>query len=59
MKQNEAIERREQGLEKHECNGIVSPAALKVVGGLALLGVAALVVVALPDIKRYIKISSM
>jgi hypothetical protein len=30
-----------------------------VVGGIALLGLAALVIVALPDIKRYIKISTM
>jgi hypothetical protein len=29
------------------------------VGGIALLGVAALVIVALPDIKRYIKMSRM
>lgn len=31
----------------------------KAFGGIALLGLAALVVVSLPDIKRYIKISSM
>jgi hypothetical protein len=30
-----------------------------VVGGVALLGVAALVIASLPDIKRYIKISRM
>ena len=30
-----------------------------IVGGLALIGVVALVIVALPDIKRYIKISRM
>ncbi len=29
------------------------------IGGIALLGVAALVIVSLPDIKRYVKISTM
>ncbi len=32
---------------------------LHVIGGIALIGVAALVIVTLPDIKRYIKISTM
>jgi hypothetical protein len=30
-----------------------------IVGGIALIGIAALVAVTLPDIKRYIKISTM
>jgi len=32
---------------------------LSIVGGIALIGLAALVIVALPDIRRYIKISTM
>jgi hypothetical protein len=31
----------------------------KTVGGIALLGLASLIVVSLPDIKRYIKISTI
>lgn len=33
--------------------------ALTIIGGIALVGVAALVITSLPDIKRYYKISTM
>jgi hypothetical protein len=51
MKQNQSLERRDGGSA-----GITM---WSIVGGAALLLVAAAVVVSLPDIKRYIKISRM
>lgn len=60
MERQEHLERRDERIERREENesggnfGIWS-----VVGGIALLGVAALVIVTLPDIRRYIKISRM
>lgn len=53
MKRSEALQRRESG-------GRSSGVGLwSIVGGVALVAVAALVVVNFPDIKRYIKISTM
>ncbi len=50
---NERIARRED--EESEAGlGVWS-----IVGGIALLGVAALVISTLPDLKRYLKISRM
>lgn len=51
MKNNQALEKRDR---RTSDMGIWS-----IVGGIALLGVAALVIVSLPDIKRYIRISTM
>ena len=51
MKRNESLERRGK---KSSDFGILS-----IVGGVALILVAATVIVSLPDIKRYIKISTM
>ena len=63
MERNELVKRDDERAERRERRGperISSEIAiLSVVGGIALLGLAALVIVALPDIKRYIKISTM
>ncbi|MBS1795549.1 MAG: hypothetical protein JSS81_16965 [Acidobacteria bacterium] len=61
MEQRESLAKREnetrpRARRKEPSAGTL---ALGVLGGLALLGIAALVVVALPDIKRYIRISTM
>jgi len=55
-RRNEAMMRRREREENGESSGLTVWSA---VGGIALLGVAALVIVSLPDIKRYIKISTM
>jgi len=61
MEQKDYLERRDERMERRsrdEDNS--SPIGVGgIVGGLLLLGAAALVIVALPDIKRYIKISRM
>ncbi|MGH9945591.1 MAG: DUF6893 family small protein [Pyrinomonadaceae bacterium] len=59
MKQYESLERKQHGIEKRRSKNNFGRGILGIVGGIALVGIAALVVVALPDIKRYIKISSM
>lgn len=51
MKQNQSLALR---TKKSSGMGVGS-----IVGGAALLAVAALVIVSIPDIKRYIKISTM
>jgi len=51
MKRSDSLQKR----EKESCN----MNTWAIVGGLALVAVAAVVVVSLPDIKRYIKISTM
>jgi hypothetical protein len=51
MKRNESLVRRESG-----SSGIT---VWSIVGGVALVAMAAAVIVSLPDIKRYIKISTM
>jgi len=60
MERQNNLQRRDERMERHrdERN---SPAVGVggIVGGLALVGVVALVIFALPDIKRYIKISRM
>lgn len=72
MERNEMLEQRNEEIRRRHANrndhltteqksegsgaGMI---ALGVVGGIALVGVAALVVLNLPDLKRYIKISSM
>ncbi len=62
MGHKEYLERRdEENLprRRHQEENSSGIGALGIVGGIALLGIAALVVVSLPDIKRYIKISTM
>jgi hypothetical protein len=60
MERKDFMERKDEGIRrsgKHaESTGI---SVKSILGGVALLGLATLVVVALPDIKRYIKISTM
>ena len=60
MEQKEYLERRDKRTaprrREDRSPGI---GAMGILGGLALVGVAALVIVSLPDIKRYIKISTM
>lgn len=51
---DERMERRRRDEDNSSAIGVSG-----IVGGLALIGVVALVIVALPDIKRYIKISRM
>jgi hypothetical protein len=60
MERKEFLERREQGIERRDDHeerrlGMI----FGIVGGIALIGIAALVAVTFPDIKRYIKISTM
>ncbi len=60
MEREEYLERRDERIARREedesAGGLGIWSAL---GGIALLGVAALVIVTLPDIRRYIKISRM
>ena len=62
MKNKEYLEKRDRKFapSKESNNESLGGGKLfGLVGGIALLGVAALVIVALPDIKRYIRISTM
>ena len=57
---NEAIRRRHENRENYlSRESGDNNFAMGLVGGLALVGIAALLVITLPDIKRYIKISTM
>ena len=60
MTRNE-MERRDyrREMEEHQCESSVGNTAWKLVGGTVLALAAAAVIVSLPDIKRYIKISTM
>jgi hypothetical protein len=51
MKRNESLQRRERSS--------ANVSIWSIVGGVALIAAAAAVIVSLPDIKRYIKISTM
>ena len=51
MKRSDSLQRREKGSS--------SMNVWTIVGGLTLVAAAAVVVMSLPDIKRYIKISTM
>ncbi|HEV2914832.1 MAG TPA: hypothetical protein VGX92_16255 [Pyrinomonadaceae bacterium] len=51
MKRNESLVRRERG-----SSGVN---LWSIIGGVALVAAAAAVIVSIPDIKRYIKISTM
>ena len=51
MKRNESLQRRERSSS--------NVTIWSIVGGVALIAAAAAVIVSLPDIKRYIKISTM
>lgn len=55
------MERKEvsRHMERHRDEGSAAATAWKIVGGTILALAVVTVVVALPDIKRYIKISTM
>ncbi len=59
--EHDKMERRSknQSMENHKCEGSAALMAWKIVGGAALALVAAAVIISLPDLKRYIKISTM
>ena len=60
MEQQKHLQRKDERITQRrekESNGGFG--VWSVVGGMALLGVTALVFTALPDLKRYIKISRM
>ena len=54
---SEGLMRRDQSLAKQ--NRKPTSMIWSIVGGAALVAVAALVIVSIPDIKRYIRISTM
>jgi hypothetical protein len=58
MKRNDSLGNREADLHKH-CNRNGHLRIWSVVGGMALLAVGVVLVRSIPDIKRYIKISTM
>lgn len=51
--------RDNQQMSRHQSETSAAATAWKIVGGTALALVAAAVIVSLPDIKRYIRISTM
>ena len=59
--ENKAIEKRRENrqMTEHRCETSAGNTAWKIVGGAVLVLAAAAVVASLPDIKRYIKISTM
>lgn len=59
MERREFLERKDGRIGRRGAQESPGLSVLSIVGGIALIGLAALVVVTLPDIKRYIKISTM
>ncbi len=59
MHHNEMERRDNQQMSRHQSKTSVAATAWKIVGGTALALVAAAIIVSLPDIKRYIRISTM
>lgn len=55
--QGSSVMRRSDSMERRERKSNMN--VWTIVGGLALVAAAAAVIVSLPDIKRYIKISTM
>jgi hypothetical protein len=55
--QGSSVMRRGESMERRERKSSMN--VWTIVGGLALVAAAAAVIVSLPDIKRYIKISTM
>lgn len=55
--QGSSVTRRDDSMERRERKSNMN--VWTIVGGLALVAAAAAVIVSLPDIKRYIKISTM
>ncbi len=59
MERNELVKRDDERVRRRPERRSPEMGIAAVIGGIALLGLAALVIVVLPDIKRYIKISTM
>ena len=59
MDRREILERHDGRIERYRPPEPPSTFLLGILGGIALVGLAALMVAAMPDIKRYIKISRM
>lgn len=59
MERKDYLDQREERMERRREDNLPALGVSSIVGGLALVGVVALVIFALPDIKRYIKISRM
>lgn len=59
MERREFLERKDERIKRRPERGYAWVSTLGIVSGVALAGLAALVIVALPDIRRYIKISTM
>ena len=59
MEENRNLERREREIDNCRREKPSSFSLWHAVGGIALVSLAALVIVSLPDINRYIKISRM
>jgi len=60
MGHKDYLEPRDERLERRRDDRDRNTSVMSlVVGGLAVVGLAALIAMALPDIKRYIKISTM
>lgn len=59
MKEQNELERIQERIVRRRTDQSHGISIWQAVGGIALIGLAAIVIVTLPDIKRYIKISSM
>ena len=59
MERKEQAGRDERRVERHREREMPRFGVLHLAGGIALIGLGALMIVALPDIKRYIRISRM
>ncbi len=59
MEEGNNLERRDERFKRRREDKTGGPSIWHAVGGIALVGLAALVIVSIPDISRYIKISRM
>ncbi|MGI8470041.1 MAG: DUF6893 family small protein [Pyrinomonadaceae bacterium] len=59
MERQKSLERRDHRIARRKENDSSSAIIWSAIGGIALLGAAALFYVNLPDLKRYIKMSRM
>ena len=59
MKERDELEGYEDEIERYRRHRSVGESLVFVVGGLVIVGLATLVAISLPDLKRYIRISTM